>query len=619
MISARAHSRIRGSVSRAWIAAGLAAAALCPAQAFGAPAPACRAQSVPAAARDLAGCVPSEAVLFADAPGLAAFAERAAADPWVASLASSPVLKALWTRFRSEQVEGWKYTEHVLAGALPEALAPVCRGGLALALLPRAGKPAVLLLLRAESTAAATGLRERGLAEIGRRFGVEKLLAKPHAERAGAALWYLGEDVCIAQRGALLLGSNDRKRVGEALDLEAAPAPGGLLARADFAEARAQRADDLLAWSWIDLARADSIAQDGGAGLAKLRSAARNPTAVMALGPVLASLGTGRSLAFELALRGAALELRASGAGVALPAALLPSASEAALPPALAEAGDCAQAQLYRDWASVYAQRSALFDTEHLPALAKGASDLALLFSGKDFAEDVLPRISPWWRLVAAPASYDEGQTPGIALPALAAVFELRDAKTDGALFLTAFQSAIGIANIERAQKGEPALLLSLSLEGQVPVTAAKLPSVMNGDAVDFAYNLAPACAQVGARLVIGTHESLVKRLVRALAAGAPAPARASRARATDELQLFGTELAHYVERNRDALVLNAVLEDGKSEEQARGEIDVLAELLRLLHSATLQSSNTGDAAELRLRLDFARTEPGAGTAEPER
>jgi hypothetical protein len=242
------------------------------------------------------------------------------------------------------------------------------------------------------------------------------------------------------------------------------------------------------------------------------------------------------------------------------------------------------------------------------PCCAQPLSQLALFFGGRDLAEEVLPRVSPWIALVAREIEFDTGAVPVIPLPALAALFRLDD-EALGAELTAAFQSLVAIASVDRAQKTQAPLLLGLAQEDGVAITRASFLPPREGEGVDLRYNLEPACALVGDVFVLGTHERLVAELVRELRQSPREERSTGTAPASvplrEHLVLAAPTLGRLVASNREALVLNAVLDEGKTREKAEGDIDGLLALLGLFERATLDLAQERDTIDVALALEL--------------
>jgi hypothetical protein len=135
---------------------------------------------------------------------------------------------------------------------------------------------------------------------------------------------------------------------------------------------------------------------------------------------------------------------------------------------------------------------------------------------------------------------------------------------------------------VDQAQKMGTSMQLRLGLEGEVEVSAARFPKPGPEDGVDIRYNLQPACAVAGGCFVIGTHEELVREVVRDLEHG-----ERSTSNATGEyLELDGRAIAKLIEANMETLVMQKVVDEGVTVAKAREEIGGLQLLAAMIRSA---------------------------------
>ena len=250
----------------------------------------------------------------------------------------------------------------------------------------------------------------------------------------------------------------------------------------------------------------------------------------------------------------------------------------------------------YRDLAAVFRERVELFPPQTLPAFAEAVSNLTLFAGGLDLEEQILPGLSPWVRLVVRPVPFDPGAEPELPLPAAAAIVELTDPQL-GPVLVGAFQTAIGLVNVDRAQKSEDGMLLGLSLEGEVQITSARFHPPLPGDGVDVRYNLEPACAVVGRHFILGTHRALVAEL----AEGQPDWKEA-------DLRVLGPAVSRVIAANFEALVVQNMLDHGNTRERAEGNVRFLQTALALVRELTIEVAHpAGDRVDVVLRADLVR------------
>lgn len=565
--------------------------------------------------REIASFVPAQSLVYLEACGLDPLLAQGLEHPFVRSLLGSEFGRTLLAASDTTPAGLLARAEERIGRPPLAALRSLTSRGVALGLVPVPGseKPDFVLVLHGEDPALLRELLGVGFDALEEQYGVPGALDRPHDEARGADLWYLGEDLAIAERQGLLVVSNERDLVRDVLALAADAGGAGMLAVEGFADQHRSRsgAETLLAWA--DLERLERIE---GNELAKLRDIHSNPGALGLLGPGLAGLATARQVTAWLAIEGPEVDLGLHGVGAAPAAALLPRAAGAggtfARPLALPRTTtDVAQGLVYRDYAAFVRERVTLLPAEALPGFSQALSTFSLFFGGQDFGEDVLPEVSPWIRVVARDLAYDEGREPENPLPGLAVVAELADPQRDGDEWITAFQTLIGILNADRAQKRDGGMMrLSLGLEGEVEITSASFLAPGPGDGVDLRYNLQPACAVAGGSLVLGTHEDLVRSVVRQLVAedARDAAPPVDRSEQGEHLEIAGAAAARALEQNFETLVMQKVLDEGVTHEEAEEELGGLRLLLASIESARVEV-DLGEPLAARLVVRLADTE----------
>lgn len=544
-------------------------------------------------------------VEFRDADGLLA---RGLEHPFLATLLESGLGQVLAAQGGLTPEEGLAWLDERAGFEVLPALAELTSGGAGLSFHLRSAKPVYLLTLRGGSARGVEARLEQTLARAAELAGYPGALAAPAQTRGETALWRIGEELVIAQSGEWVLASSDETVVTEAL--ERAQAGEGLAQAAAFARARAARGDAETLWSWVDLARLRDFQRllEGDQGLLELERAAAKPEVQFLFGPTLALLGSATSIGLSLRVDGedAALSVQGFGVPKGPASALLPDA-QAQFAARAPGAGDVLGAQLYRDLRGLFAGRGELFPPQTQPAFAEAESTLALFFGGRDVAEQVLPHLSPWFELVAREVDFAQGAVPDAPLPALALLAHVDDPEALGADLVAAFQTAISLVNVDRAQKAMPSMRLELIPHAGTTLTSARFAPPEPGTGVDLRYNLEPACALVGDTFVIGTHRALVAELATECAAGG---ARAPTRDEAERLRLSGRALEHLARSQRELLVLGRVFDEGRERAVAEGEIDLLIGLLGRLEGIELAAERVGDdALEARFTLDLRAQE----------
>ncbi len=550
--------------------------------------------------RELASFLPERCRVYLEGSGVQPLLEQGLDHPFLRALESCALGTALLGELPTPPDRALAVADAWLGRPVLPLLAGLTRRGIGLGYDP-ASKKAVIVALGRDADSVAENLAAV-FDGLERQFGWPGALDQPRERRSGADLWALGDEAFVARRDALLVLGNERELVTDVLDLAADPTARGLFDRPGFAALHAEKPPDTTLWSWLELAEIEPHADQG---FRDLRAANHSPAAQGILGAEIGALLAARGLSVALSLtEGRGLDLRLRAFEAPCLTALAPLARSGEVP---AELGgkDVASALLYRDFGRFFTQRSELFPAEALPGFAEAITNGALFFEGKDLGEEVLPRLSPWIRLVSRELEYGAGLEPEIPLPGLAVVAVLDDAH-EGEYWVAAFQTILAIANVDQAQKGGKSLRLQLAREGEIEISLGRFTSPAPSEGVDMRYNLEPALAVVGRHLVLGTHQALVRELVRELALAQPGKARG----AHETLEFDAHALRAAVDRNFEHLVARKMVEDGLERDAAEGEIEGLRLVLASFEGARLEV--VGDdptAPELRLTLRFVRAE----------
>lgn len=553
-----------------------------------------------AAERDLASLVPANALVYAEAPALPGVLAQGLEHPLAKALLAGELGALIQQGTGKSASELVKLLDEQAGLAVLPTVAELAERGLALAVAYEKEAPTWLLLARGADAAKQRELVASLLEAGAVKAGFPGAFDEPGDEIAGADVWYVGGQLKLALRECLVIASNDGDLLRGALSLAANADQRGLAGTEPFTAAASERSGAHLVWAWAHLDGLEAYPKI--ADTQALRAMLRDPAAQFLLGPGISALGSGAALTLSVDLEreDLHLSLRASGLDLGAAQALLPSSERVVLDLA-AHPNDVAHALVYRDGAAVFAQRVELFPAETLPGFAKASSDLALFFGGRDLAETILPRVSPWLRLVARPVAFDANARPEMPLPAAAFIVEVDDATELGPVLVSAFQTAVGLINVDRAQKGLDSMLMKLELVDDVQLTSARFAPPREGDGIDLRYNLAPACAMVGRAFIVGTHAALVADLARELRKS-PGTVAVNHER----LQLTGEALAEIVRTNFDALAAQAVLNDGKTREKAEGELRGLIGLLEVVATAGVHVAYpSAGAVQLDLTLDL--------------
>ncbi len=513
-----------------------------------------------------------------------------------------------------EQVRKLKAVADLIAdklGTTPEAaLRDLTGGGLVLAVEAEPGKkPAAFLVVTPDDpkilkTFSAT------LVDLARQDAAGKGQPDPvkTVEYRGLTGYLVGNAGYAIIKDRLLI--TNQAEAGKAVIDRALDGPPGTLA--DDPAWKARRAEvktDALAWGFARLERLRELdpKRFGGA------SDKPKPPPTLLVGGWIEAIRkapwVSASLTWTEDRLAADLQLPVAQGGrdAAFKGFFPPKESGAAIP--ITVPGMVASVSLWRDLTALWDARADLLRPEDVQNLAKLDTLAGQFFGGRDFGTGVLGALGDEWRLVVA--LQDETRlnpVPDVKLPAFALIAELKPDDDDFAQRLkVAFQSFIGLANLGAAQTKAPPLELgSETFEGVTIATSHFMPAKARpGDdakaPVHQRHNFSPSAAQVGNYFLISSSQVLARDLVKAL----KTPAKAGEATLLAEAD--GDALARLIERNRNRLAMQNMLEKGHDKDQAEAEIEFLATLLRYFGHGRLSVRDGSDATQVGLDFTLGR------------
>jgi len=593
------------------------------------PLPSLRAPGLPpqvgaAAIEDAAALLPADLWIALDGRGLGA-----AASGWSGSRLQQRLLaSAAWRKFEqspqhAQLLAGLGFAQ-LVSGMKPASLLGALLGEqIAAGLAPDGDAPGVVAVVRSMDAETAEHLVSvaRGLAAARKGDG-----AKVRAVSCGGVdatvldekLWFAALDrfLLMASSERLLEGVIGRARAGSQA---AANSP-------LMAALRAQAPDDALLRFAVDTRRIASTRPEGRL----LPPKSDNFFGAMLLGDLAELASRADRVCGSLDARGDELSLAIDvpGEPAALPVHFRSFGhASAQLPlPLLAPAGTLMTIALRRDWARFWEDRVELCDPKTEKEFADLKTNLGLFFGGKSLPDDVLPRIGDEILFVLARQTYPGiAQPPLVKFPAGAFVWRAKaDPEKLGRDFAIGVHSFLGLINLGRAQENQTPLLPFVEPFEGVTVWGGRCLSDDERPADPARFNISPAACWVGDRVIVSSSEELLHALVRELqrpitVAAAPGRSGLAPAGCTSFLRVDGAAAQALALDDRDVLVSNAVLNDGKPQAEAEAQIDLLCELLGQLSHATLSTQVRQDGMRVVLAVALTPFAPAtrAGSAAP--
>ena len=336
--------------------------------------------------------------------------------------------------------------------------------------------------------------------------------------------------------------------------------------------------------------------------------------AELILGGLLASLQKSKSASAELAMTPGGLSITAE-----LP--LEPESLQEShtffvgpernglAPSVVNVAGAVASVGAYRDISQLWLNAGDLFDQAVNDQLAQADSTLTTLFSGKDFAEDILGVIEPQLQLVVAKqTTRDSELVPSIRLPAFALVGQLKDANKMRRELKRTFQSLVGFLNIVGAMEGQPQLELMSDTNTEQDSQFYWAEYLLDADkkydnGLPIQFNFQPCIAFSGDQVAVASTIEIAKQIFSPDSAKTESTlSKLDNANTTMVLDV--SSIASLLFENRETLIANNILEKGHSRQQAEEEIDLLFIVLGIFKELRA-SLSFQESTELSLELDI--------------
>ena len=282
--------------------------------------------------------------------------------------------------------------------------------------------------------------------------------------------------------------------------------------------------------------------------------------------------------------------------------------------------------QLHRDLGRWWERAEELLEPRAVGDLTEFAGNMSIFFGGKSFQDEVLPELGETITFVAMNQSYEQlGVRPSPTVPALAVMFDLRNARAFGRSLKVAFNTIIGFINIGLMQqeKDAPTMLILPKLVGKTECYTVDMGLAPAGEKLPgIEYNFTPSLAIVGSRVILSSSYELLEVLVSELEkdgdskqSGDSRKGKTVVAKPARDRVLVDASAVHWiVSENRDFLASNNMVEKGIDLQEARGEIDSILELVSFLRDLEIVSFRSGEKVHLNfhLRLDADR-QSGSG------
>jgi hypothetical protein len=568
-----------------------------------------------AAATDLATILPDKAVAALEGHGLGAIARGfLTSDVHARLVAMESFRKFEKTPEYAQLLAGLSFTQ-LASGLKPTDLAAALLGDEVVAALVVDGSlPGLVAAVRIGDADVADQM-----VRAARSFGQmdKEAAVKPrefsHRDATGVVL---NDKLWLASVGGDLVAASSEALVNAAIDRDL---DGGTAAAPKLVVQMRQRSSPKSGAQLrvaLDLPAAAALKPDH----MLLPEKSDNAAAALLLGDLLAAARQADVVVAELELDGtrARLALRIPVAFDQLPASVRSFGHARAQEPllALAPKNTLATLSLRRDYSQFWEDRGELCDAKTEKDFAEMKTNLGLFFGGRNLPDEILPKLDDEILFVLTRQTYPGVKDPPkVRFPAGAFVWKTKgDAAKLGQQFAIGVNTFIGIFNADGAQKRVTPLLPFVEPFEGVTVYGGRALADDDRPADPARQNVAPAVAWVGDRIVLASSEELLHDLIRILKSDPAALAKSSSVAAgcTGSLRFEGGAIAEILRENREALVSNAVLNDGKPRDKAELEQALLVEVANQVDHARLVEIVAKDALELALDVQLTPAAPVA-------
>ncbi len=418
-------------------------------------------------------------------------------------------------------------------------------------------------------------------------------------KNSGSAV--VGNWIVVTNKGELGKSVLDRLLDQQASGAEAEIA-GTLSANAQFKTIYALRNRDSQAWAYGNI----QTIRDAGAAKEFFEGKAENPLAEALVGGIQSVLQHAPFVVADLELTDAGLTLQFAtpwqGDWIPEERAYFFGSDNNGSAPGLPEIpGTLMTLTTYRDISQMWLRAGDLFDEQMNDKLAEADSGLSTIFAGRDFGEEILGALDPQMGLIVTRQSFENvTPVPALKLPAFALILKLRDSETMRPELRRTFQSVIGFFNIVGAMEGRPQLEMDMTKLNDVDlITSHYVPEKKDKDSTtaDMIFNFSPSAAFSGDQFILASTTDLAKQL-----ASAPV-ARASESDVNTQLELHSEAIRAALSDNREQLISQNMLEEGRSREEAEAAIDLVFEFVRCIKDAGLTLRHEKDSLALQLNV----------------
>ncbi|MFH1265531.1 MAG: hypothetical protein ABIK89_07355, partial [Planctomycetota bacterium] len=448
------------------------------------------------------------------------------------------------------------------------ALRKLTGGGITLAVVPG---NAVLLIVDSDDAKLLNELHETilGFARSdAQNKGQPNRVAS--ADYRGVTGWTFNGDEAHAIIGNRLVAASKPDAIKALLDRNAEPDGQSLASLPAYQAAKKAAGPEAVATAYVNLATLKQAP-----GVMKVLTSEQNPLAGLLFAGMTEAVVESNWLSLGLSIEGDTLKLAAAVDGqVADPsgaaAFALPSEPGQGAMPNFTVPRMIAGLSFYRDLHGFYAAKDDLFP-ERTSGLIFFENMMGIFFTGRDLAEEVLSETKPEIRVVVAEQEYDPAVgAPQLQIPAFAMILRLHNPEKFSIVVEEAWQKALGLINFTSGQQALPGLIIDKRTQGDTKFSVASYSTTGLDESQKrhTRHNFSPSLAMLEDYLIISSAEALTRNLIDAIkkeVADAVKPLAEVHSLAEVDVR----QLAGILGANREGMVRNNMVEEGKTKEEA--------------------------------------------------
>jgi len=283
--------------------------------------------------------------------------------------------------------------------------------------------------------------------------------------------------------------------------------------------------------------------------------------------------------------------------------------AQGSAPSLLLPTNTIASISMFRDFSPWWLLAPDLYDDEVNEGIAQADTTLSTFFSGKDFGLDILGALEPGAQLVVTDNQFvDDVPQPEIIFPAFAIIGTLQNSNQMQAELRRIFISFVGFLNVVGAMEGNPLLDIELvDSKKDRMITTSFIPPLA-GQPISVQYNFSPTILFKDDKLILSSTRLLAEQLGEgnhAVAKSSPRNDREANWTTNSYLTLAAAPLAAILQKNREILITNNMLENSSAREDAETQIDLLVSMVQLTNGLDITIKSTSKQLALSFDLKF--------------